>query len=48
MVELQVNVEDPPAATLVGLALTVTLSWDTTVTVAEAFAEPPVPVQVMV
>jgi hypothetical protein len=33
---------------LAGLALTVTVGCVTTVTVAEALAEPPVPVQVMV
>jgi hypothetical protein len=48
LVELQVNVDEPPLAMLAGLALTVTVGCVTTVTVAEALAEPPVPVQVMV
>jgi hypothetical protein len=49
LVETQVNVELPPLATLVGLALKETLGEGAeTVTVADCAAEPPVPVQVRV
>ena len=42
----QVSVEDPPLATDVGLAVSVTVGTGSTVTVAEALALPPEPVQV--
>ena len=48
LVELHVSVEDPPAAMLEGLALTVTVGCGTTVTVAKPLPEPPVPLQVIV
>jgi hypothetical protein len=49
LVETQVNVELPPLATLVGLALKETLGAAAeTVTVADCAAEPPAPVQVRV
>ena len=49
LVETQVRVEPAPLATLVGLALSVTLGGVAeTVTVADCDAEPPVPVQVRV
>jgi hypothetical protein len=49
LVEAQVNVELPPLATLVGLALKETLGEGAeTVTVADCAAEPPAPVQVRV
>jgi hypothetical protein len=49
LVETQVNVELPPLATLVGLALKETLGEGAeTVTVADCAAEPPGPVQVRV
>lgn len=49
MVEDHVNVELPPLATLVGLALSETLGGAAeTVTVADWDAEPPAPVQVSV
>ena len=49
MAEDQVNVELPPLATLVGLALKETLGAAAeTVTVADCAAEPPAPVQVRV
>ncbi len=48
-VEDQVKVEVPPLATLVGLALIVTVGAGAeTVTVADWAAEPPAPVQVNV
>ena len=49
LVEDQVNVELPPLATLVGLALIETLGGGAdTVTVADWDAEPPAPAQVSV
>ena len=49
MVEDHVNVELPPLATLVGLALKETLGGvDETVTVVDCVAEPPPPVHVSV
>jgi hypothetical protein len=49
LVEVQVNVEEPPLETLVGLALIETVGGAAeTVTVADCDAEPPVPVQVRV
>jgi hypothetical protein len=49
LVEDQVNVELPPLATLVGLALRETLGGVAdTVTVADCVAEPPAPVHVRV
>jgi len=49
LVEDQVSVELPPVATLVGLALIVTVGAGVvTVTVADCAALPPVPVQVSV
>jgi hypothetical protein len=49
LVEVQVSVELPPLATLVGLALTETLGAGAeTVTVTDCAAEPPAPVQVRV
>jgi hypothetical protein len=48
-VEDQVNVDIPPLATLVGLALKETLGGvDETVTVVDCVAEPPLPVHVSV
>jgi len=50
LVEVQVSVEDPPLAIVLGLApsVTRTLGAAETVTVADWMAEPPVPVQVSV
>jgi len=46
-VELQVSVEEPPLATVVGFAVSVTVGARTTMTVAPAtLLVPPVPVQV--
>jgi hypothetical protein len=42
----QVSVEDPPLATEVGFAVSDTVGRGSTVTVAEALALPPEPVQV--
>jgi hypothetical protein len=42
----QVSVEDPPLATDVGLAVSVTMGTGSTVTITEALALPPEPVQV--
>ena len=48
LVELHVRVAAPPLATLPGLAVSVTVGADTTVTVADWLALPPAPVQVRV
>ena len=48
LVELQVNVELPPLAMVVGLAISVTVGGRPTVTVAEPLPDPPTPVQVIV
>ena len=49
LVELQLNVALPPAATAAGLTLSVTVgALADTVTVADCDAEPPAPVQVSV
>ena len=45
LVELQVSVELPPLAMLVGLAVNVTVGGGTTVTVAEPLPVPPTPEQ---
>jgi hypothetical protein len=47
-VELQVNVDALPDATLLGAAVNVTVGAGTTVTLAVCDAEPPVPVQLSV
>lgn len=47
-VEDHVSVEEPPAATLLGLAVTTTLGFGTTVTVAAPLDVPPAPVQLIV
>ena len=50
LLELQVSVELPPLVTLVGLAVSATVGVAAllTLTVADCFAEPPVPEQVRV
>ena len=47
VVDDHVRLEEPPLAMLVGLALTVTVGGGMTVTVADAFADPPTPLQVI-
>jgi hypothetical protein len=46
--EFQASIEEPPAAIEVGEALSVTVGDVTTVTLAEADAVPPAPVQLSV